>query len=71
MLCVWWTAYGATTVAAIRTRSLVNALLCSDRAEVLAGPPIFPDQVVVIGRRALLIPYSDPGVVLAERYVPG
>jgi ribulose-5-phosphate 4-epimerase/fuculose-1-phosphate aldolase len=33
---------------------------------VLAGPPIFPDQVVVIGRRALLVPYSDPGVVLAR-----
>ena len=44
---------GATTVAHTHPES-VNALLCSDRAEVLAGPPIFPDQVVVIGRRALL-----------------
>ena len=56
---------GATTVAHTHPES-VNALLCSDRAEVLAGPPIFPDQVVVIGRRGLLIPYSDPGVVLAR-----
>jgi rhamnose utilization protein RhaD (predicted bifunctional aldolase and dehydrogenase) len=56
---------GATTVAHTHPES-VNALLCSDRAEVLAGPPIFPDQVVVIGRRALLVPYSDPGVVLAR-----
>jgi rhamnose utilization protein RhaD (predicted bifunctional aldolase and dehydrogenase) len=56
---------GATTVAHTHPES-VNALLCSDRADVLAGPPIFPDQVVVIGRRALLIPYSDPGVVLAR-----
>jgi rhamnose utilization protein RhaD (predicted bifunctional aldolase and dehydrogenase) len=56
---------GATTVAHTHPES-VNALLCSDRADVLGGPPIFPDQVVVIGRRALLIPYSDPGVVLAR-----
>ena len=56
---------GATTVAHTHPES-VNALLCSDRAEVLAGPPIFPDQVVVIGRRALLVPYLDPGVVLAR-----
>ena len=61
---------GATTVAHTHPES-VNALLCSDRAEVLAGPPIFPDQVVVMGRRGLLIPYSDPGVVLARGYVPG
>lgn len=56
---------GAATVAHTHPES-VNALLCSDRAEVLAGPPIFPDQVVVIGRRALLVPYTDPGVVLAR-----
>jgi rhamnose utilization protein RhaD (predicted bifunctional aldolase and dehydrogenase) len=56
---------GATTVAHTHPES-VNALLCSDRSDVLAGPPIFPDQVVVIGRRALLVPYSDPGVVLAR-----
>jgi rhamnose utilization protein RhaD (predicted bifunctional aldolase and dehydrogenase) len=56
---------GATTVAHTHPES-VNALLCSDRAEVLAGPPLFPDQVVVMGRRGLLVPYSDPGVVLAR-----
>jgi rhamnose utilization protein RhaD (predicted bifunctional aldolase and dehydrogenase) len=56
---------GAKTVAHTHPES-VNALLCSDRADVLAGPPIFPDQVVVIGRRALLVPYTDPGVVLAR-----
>ena len=55
----------ATTVAHTHPES-VNALVCSDRADVLAGRPIFPDQVVVIGRRALLVPYSDPGVVLAR-----
>ncbi|HEY6684732.1 MAG TPA: class II aldolase/adducin family protein [Propionibacteriaceae bacterium] len=51
---------GGTAVAHTHPES-VNALLCSDRADVLAGPPIFPDQVVVIGRRALLVSYSDPG----------
>ena len=56
---------GASTVAHTHPES-VNALLCSDRAEILAGPAIFPDQVVVIGRRALLVPYCDPGVVLAR-----
>jgi rhamnose utilization protein RhaD (predicted bifunctional aldolase and dehydrogenase) len=44
----------------------VNALLCSDKAAVLAEQVLFPDQVVVIGRRALLVPYVDPGVVLAR-----
>jgi rhamnose utilization protein RhaD (predicted bifunctional aldolase and dehydrogenase) len=57
---------GATTVAHAHPES-VNSLLCSDRADVLAGPPIFPDQVVVIGRRGLLVPYTDPGVVLARK----
>ena len=57
---------GATAVAHTHPES-VNALLCSDRADVLAGPPIFPDQVVVIGRRALLVPYSDPGVSAGPR----
>jgi hypothetical protein len=33
---------GGTTVAHTHPES-VNALLCSDRADVLAGPPIFPD----------------------------
>jgi rhamnose utilization protein RhaD (predicted bifunctional aldolase and dehydrogenase) len=56
---------GATTVAHTHPES-VNSLLCSDHADVLAGPPIFPDQVVVIGRRGLLVPYIDPGVVLAR-----
>jgi rhamnose utilization protein RhaD (predicted bifunctional aldolase and dehydrogenase) len=56
----------ATWVAHTHPES-VNALLCSDRAELLAERPLFPDQVVVVGRRALLVPYLDPGVVLARR----
>jgi rhamnose utilization protein RhaD (predicted bifunctional aldolase and dehydrogenase) len=57
---------GATVVAHTHPES-VNALLCSDRAEVLASQPLFPDQVVVLGRRAVLVPYTDPGVVLARQ----
>ncbi|MDP8947222.1 MAG: class II aldolase/adducin family protein [Actinomycetota bacterium] len=34
----------------------VNAVLCS----------VFPDQVVVCGCKALLIPYADPGLPLAR-----
>ncbi|MGY1707592.1 class II aldolase/adducin family protein [Geodermatophilus sp. SYSU D00697] len=56
---------GATTAAHTHPES-VNALLCTDRAAVLAEQPLFPDQVVVLGRRALLVPYTDPGVVLAR-----
>ena len=57
---------GAAVVAHTHPES-VNALLCSDRAEVLANQPLFPDQVVVLGRRAVLVPYTDPGVVLARQ----
>jgi rhamnose utilization protein RhaD (predicted bifunctional aldolase and dehydrogenase) len=67
---------GATTAAHTHPES-VNALLCTDRAAMLAEQPLFPDQVVVVGRRALLVPYTDPGVVLARevrrrlaKYVP-
>jgi rhamnose utilization protein RhaD (predicted bifunctional aldolase and dehydrogenase) len=56
---------GATTAAHTHPES-VNALLCTDKATVLAEQPLFPDQVVVVGRRALLVPYTDPGVVLAR-----
>lgn len=45
---------------------VVNALLCSDRAEALVGGSLFPDQVVVLGRHNLLVPYVDPGLPLAR-----
>lgn len=44
----------------------VNALLCSDRAEALVDGAVFPDQVVVLGPHPLLVPYADPGLVLAR-----
>lgn len=45
----------------------VNALLCSDRAELLVAGALFPDQVVVLGTRSLLVPYVDPGLSLGRR----
>jgi len=44
----------------------INALLCSDQAELLVAGSLFPDQVVVLGRHNLLIPYADPGLALAR-----
>ncbi|WP_053385611.1 class II aldolase/adducin family protein [Leucobacter japonicus] len=44
----------------------VNALLCSDQAELLTAGALFPDQIVVMGRRPLLVPYVDPGLPLAR-----
>ncbi len=43
----------------------VNAILCSASPELLVGGALFPDMIVVLGRRQLLLPYVDPGVPLA------
>jgi rhamnose utilization protein RhaD (predicted bifunctional aldolase and dehydrogenase) len=45
----------------------VLALLCSPQAEALATHMLFPDQIVVLGRRPLFVPYVDPGLALARR----
>lgn len=44
----------------------VNALLCSDKASYLMQGSMFPDQIVVMGKAQLLIPYIDPGLPLAQ-----
>ncbi|MEV7631943.1 class II aldolase/adducin family protein [Microbacterium sp. NPDC089318] len=44
----------------------VNAVLCSDQAEQLIHGALFPDQIVVLGRRPLFVPYVDPGLPLAR-----
>ena len=44
----------------------VNAVLCSDKADYLVRGSLFPDQVVVLGRHNLLVPYVDPGLPLAR-----
>jgi rhamnose utilization protein RhaD (predicted bifunctional aldolase and dehydrogenase) len=45
----------------------VLALQCSRHAESLATEMLFPDQIVVLGRRPLFVPYVDPGLALARR----
>jgi rhamnose utilization protein RhaD (predicted bifunctional aldolase and dehydrogenase) len=44
----------------------VNALLCSEHAGTLASVVVYPEQIVILGRRAMLIPYVDPGLLLAR-----
>ncbi|GAA1960114.1 class II aldolase/adducin family protein [Amycolatopsis minnesotensis] len=44
----------------------VNGLLCSDRADALVAGHLFPDQVVVLGRHPLMVPYAGPGLELAR-----
>jgi rhamnose utilization protein RhaD (predicted bifunctional aldolase and dehydrogenase) len=43
----------------------VNSILCSASPGLLVEGSMFPDQIVVLGRRQLLVPYTDPGVPLA------
>jgi rhamnose utilization protein RhaD (predicted bifunctional aldolase and dehydrogenase) len=44
----------------------IDAILCSAQPDLLVRGSLFPDQVVVLGRRQLLVPYTDPGVPLAR-----
>jgi rhamnose utilization protein RhaD (predicted bifunctional aldolase and dehydrogenase) len=44
----------------------INSILCSVSPEMLVQGSLFPDQVVVMGRHQLLVPYTDPGVPLAR-----
>ena len=44
----------------------VNAIACSNHFESLGSERLFPDEVVVCGARAVLVPYVDPGVELAR-----
>lgn len=43
-----------------------NGILSSDRAELIAAGALFPDAIVVLGPRALFVPYVDPGLALAR-----
>jgi rhamnose utilization protein RhaD (predicted bifunctional aldolase and dehydrogenase) len=45
----------------------VNGLLCSAAADLLGAGALFPDQIVVLGRHVLVVPYVDPGLPLARR----
>lgn len=43
----------------------VNMLTCSSNARLLVEGSLYPDAIVMLGRRQVLIPYTDPGVPLA------
>lgn len=44
----------------------INALTCSDRFGDALTKRLFPDQIVVCGPSAVLVPYVDPGLPLAR-----
>lgn len=44
----------------------VNAILCSPRALEFAGGRIFPDEIVCCGAASGFVPYTDPGLKLAQ-----
>jgi rhamnose utilization protein RhaD (predicted bifunctional aldolase and dehydrogenase) len=44
----------------------VNIVLCSPHAERLSSDTLFPEQVVILGRNPVFVPYLDPGLTLAR-----
>jgi rhamnose utilization protein RhaD (predicted bifunctional aldolase and dehydrogenase) len=44
----------------------VNQILCSPRACDFATKRTFPDEIVCCGSESVLVPYVDPGLVLAK-----
>src|SRR3989442_10094189 len=44
----------------------VNQILCSPRAREFAGKRIFPDEIVCCGVASVFVPYTDPGLRLAQ-----
>jgi rhamnose utilization protein RhaD (predicted bifunctional aldolase and dehydrogenase) len=44
----------------------VNSVLCSPRASEFAGKRIFPDEIVCCDVASVFIPYTDPGMKLAQ-----
>lgn len=44
----------------------INMIACSRQPELLVAGALFPDAIVMMGRRQLLVPYTDPGVPLAQ-----
>ena len=45
----------------------VNALMCTSMGRTFARRRIFPDEVVCCGAESVLVPYTDPGLKLAQR----
>jgi rhamnose utilization protein RhaD (predicted bifunctional aldolase and dehydrogenase) len=44
----------------------VNSILCSPLAETFATHRVFPDEVVCCGPSSVFVPYTDPGLKLAQ-----
>jgi rhamnose utilization protein RhaD (predicted bifunctional aldolase and dehydrogenase) len=44
----------------------VNQILCSPRARQFADRRIFPDEIVCCGAASVFVPYTDPGLKLAQ-----
>ena len=44
----------------------VNQILCSPRAREFAENRLFPDEIVCCGTASVFIPYTDPGLKLAQ-----
>jgi rhamnose utilization protein RhaD (predicted bifunctional aldolase and dehydrogenase) len=44
----------------------VNQILCSPRAQDFASKRMFPDEIVCCGVASVYIPYTDPGLKLAQ-----
>jgi len=44
----------------------VNQVLCSKHARLLAKRRLFPDEVVCCGVESVFVPYTDPGLKLAQ-----
>ncbi len=43
-----------------------NSILCSPRAREFSGKRIFPDEIVCCDVASVFIPYTDPGLKLAQ-----
>ena len=46
--------------------SAVNSILCSPRAKEFATKRIFPDEIVCCDVASVFVPYTDPGLKLAQ-----
>jgi rhamnose utilization protein RhaD (predicted bifunctional aldolase and dehydrogenase) len=44
----------------------VNQILCSPRAREFAEHRLFPDEIVCCGPASVFVPYTDPGLKLAQ-----
>ena len=56
---------GVAYVGHVHARA-VSALMCSPHAEKFALNRLVPDQVVYTGPSSVIVPYVDPGIVLAR-----